>query len=53
MNIGAELPYRRKRFAQRTGSLIFDRQLAERLRKHEAGADDVMHVWSNGHFRST
>ncbi len=52
MNIGAELPFRRSRFARRTGSLIFDHQLAERLRKSANGTGDPMQIWANGHFRA-
>lgn len=52
MNIGAELPYRRSRFARRTGSLIFDRQLDDRMRRHAEGQDEPMQIWSNGRFRS-
>ncbi|WP_200922011.1 hypothetical protein [Novosphingobium sp. Leaf2] len=49
MNIGAEIPFRRSRFARATGSLIFDRQRSEYLRG--ANADrDAMRVWSHGRF---
>ncbi|WP_404482233.1 hypothetical protein [Novosphingobium sp. BL-52-GroH] len=48
MNIGAEIPFRRSRFARATGSLIFDRQREEHVRESEKNAD--MRVWSNGHF---
>lgn len=49
MNIGAEIPFRRRRFARGTGSLIFDRQRDEGLRESERQEQD-MRVWSNGHF---
>lgn len=49
MNVGAEIPFRRSRFARSTGSLIFDRQRSE----HLCGANterDAMRVWSHGRF---
>jgi hypothetical protein len=51
MNIGAEIPFRRARFARATGSLIFDRQRDEHLR--ESARDEEMRVWSNGRFVRT
>ena len=51
MTIGAEIPFRRSRRDRRaTGSLIFDREREERLRRPEGEQD--MRVWSNGHFRN-
>lgn len=48
MNIGAEIPFRRRPGSrQATGSLIFDRRREEYLREHH-GAE--MRVWSNGRF---
>lgn len=49
MNIGAEIPFRRSRFARLTGSLIFDRQRTEHVRESREQAED-MRVWSKGHF---
>ncbi|MFC0204170.1 hypothetical protein [Novosphingobium soli] len=49
MTTGAEIPFRRNRFAQGTGSLILDRQREERQRKGE-GAGEPMRVWSHGRF---
>jgi hypothetical protein len=49
MNIGAEIPFRRSRFARLTGSLIFDRQRKEHVRENEEHAEE-MRVWSKGHF---
>ena len=51
MNIGAEIPFRRSRFARRTGSLIFDRQLEDRLRQSNEAGEAPMLIWSNGRFR--
>lgn len=50
MNIGAEIPFRRRRRDKRaTGSLIFDRERDERLRQ---GTDEEeMRIWQNGRFR--
>lgn len=48
MNIGAQIPFRRSRFARATGSLIFDRQRDEHVR--EAARAHDMRIWSNGHF---
>jgi hypothetical protein len=52
MNIGAEIPFRRSRFARRTGSLIFDRQLDDRLRQSNEAGEAPMLIWSNGRFRA-
>ncbi len=49
MNIGAEIPFRRSRFARATGSLIFDRQREEHVREAEKTRDDVR-IWPGGHF---
>jgi len=49
MNIGAEIPFRRRRFARATGSLILDRQREEYLREN-ARNGEPMKVWSKGHF---
>ena len=47
-----QMLYRRNRFAphgsERTGSMIFDRELAE---KREEGADR-MRIWSGGRFHN-
>ncbi|WP_374411348.1 hypothetical protein [Novosphingobium colocasiae] len=47
-----QMLYRRNRFAphgsERTGSLIFDRQIAE---KREGGAEP-MRIWSGGRFHT-
>lgn len=51
MNIGAEIPFRRSRFARKTGSLILDRQREENRRDHKDGAEP-MRVWTKGRFRS-
>ncbi|HKT84529.1 MAG TPA: hypothetical protein VJQ77_00425 [Novosphingobium sp.] len=48
--IGPTIPFRRNRFGQFTGSLIFDRQRDEIVRKH-AEKGDAMKIWSGGHFR--
>lgn len=45
MTIGAEIPFRRSRFARATGSLIFDRQRDDRLRKARQN-EEPMRVWS-------
>lgn len=49
---GAEIPFRRSRYARATGSLIFDRQRDERLREaNTLRADEAgMRVWHMGHF---
>ncbi|KMS54836.1 hypothetical protein V474_17345 [Novosphingobium barchaimii LL02] len=49
MNIGAEIPFRRSRFARATGSLIFDRQREEHLRESEKN-EETMRVWTRGRF---
>lgn len=45
MTIGAEIPFRRSRFARATGSLIFDRQRDDRLREARQNTEP-MRVWS-------
>ncbi|WP_334182498.1 hypothetical protein [Novosphingobium sp.] len=52
MNIGAEIPFRRSRFARKTGSLIMDRKREENRRDHEDGTDPML-VWTNGRFRTS
>jgi hypothetical protein len=49
MNIGAEIPFRRSRFARKTGSLILDRQREEHVREGETNPEP-MRVWTKGHF---
>lgn len=54
MMTGAEIPFRRSRFAWRegvagTGSLIFDRQ-REDHRRDAAQEEQPMQVWSKGRF---
>lgn len=49
MTIGAEIPFRRSRFARATGSLIFDRQREEHRREAQAEGDR-MRVWSKDRF---
>lgn len=54
MMTGAEIPFRRSRFAWRdgvagTGSLIFDRQ-REDHRREAAQEEQPMQVWSKGRF---
>lgn len=49
-NIGAEMPFRRSRFARRTGSLIFDRQKLEHVREHARELAGQMPVWRMGRF---
>lgn len=50
MTIGTEIPFRRsRRDRHATGSLIFDREREERLRRPESEQD--MRIWSNGRFR--
>ncbi|TCM34481.1 hypothetical protein ACLIMP_14530 [Novosphingobium aerophilum] len=51
MNIGAEIPFRRSRFARKTGSLILDRQREEQKQERDPDSDPML-VWSNGRFRS-
>jgi len=49
MTIGAEIPFRRSRFARETGSLIFDRQRDEHRREADK-REEPMRVWSKGRF---
>ncbi|WP_205316033.1 hypothetical protein [Novosphingobium sp. P6W] len=49
MNIGAEIPFRRSRFARATGSLILDHQREENLRESEKN-QETMRVWKKGRF---
>ncbi|WP_200844762.1 MULTISPECIES: hypothetical protein [unclassified Novosphingobium] len=49
MNIGAELPFRRSRFARATGSLILDLQREENLRESRNNKQ-TMRVWTRGRF---
>lgn len=54
MTSGAEIPFRRSRFANKeglggTGSLIFDRQRDMHQREAEK-REEPMRVWSKGHF---
>jgi hypothetical protein len=49
MSIGAEIPFRRSRFARATGSLIFDRQREEHVREVRREGEP-MRVWSGGRF---
>ncbi len=52
MNIGAEIPFRRSRAGRHsTGSLIFDRERKEYVRKHADSAQEDMRIWDHGHFR--
>jgi hypothetical protein len=37
--IGAEIPYRRSAMDKRTGSLVFDRHLDQKLARQEPAAD--------------
>lgn len=51
MNIGAEIPFRRSRRDKgATGSLIFDRERDQQLRRSVHEAD--MRIWENGRFRN-
>lgn len=50
MTIGAEIPFRRSRFARGTGSLIFDHMRDEQRRRAGRSAKEPMRVWSGGHF---
>ncbi|MFC3213906.1 MULTISPECIES: hypothetical protein [Novosphingobium] len=49
MTIGAEIPFRRSRFARGTGSLILDRQREEHQRQTDH-RENPMRVWSKGRF---
>lgn len=52
MTIGAEIPFRRSRFARATGSLIFDRQRDANMRDART-REEPMRVWSGtGRFVS-
>lgn len=49
MTIGAEIPFRRSRFARGTGSLILDRHREEHQREADR-REEPMRVWSKGRF---
>ncbi|MCJ2183515.1 hypothetical protein MTR62_12555 [Novosphingobium sp. 1949] len=50
MNIGAEMPFRRKASYRRTGSLVLDHE-RETVVREQAGRADSMKIWDKGHFR--
>lgn len=50
MKTGAEIPFRRSKFARETGSLILDRARDEHKREAEENPEE-MRIWSNGRFR--
>lgn len=50
MKTGAEIPFRRSKFARETGSLIFDRERDAKKREGNDNPED-MRVWQKGRFR--
>ncbi len=49
MNIGAEMPFRRREPSRKTGSLLLDREREDAVREERERSD--YRIWSQGRFR--